>query len=171
MALLILIFTVLFILWYMFHAVDLATQAINSTVKDAGSMLAYDKSQVETAKIVGSKSQLAQEIQGYSRGSLDLQSYITKDYKQFKQKCVVNGDLVGPVSYEVVKVVNNKFALVAKGCNGVEDNILARIGGRWSVVYSGNTLIACELVNSLDIPQSISRYCSLNDKTYLNPNP
>lgn len=162
---------VVFAIFYMYRSVDLTNIYYEASARDAAGMLAYDKTQIETARIVGSDAKLRNEIVNYSWAPNDLKQYILKDYKQFKNNCVVNGNLVGQVSYEVISVEYDKFATVTRGCNGEQKTILAKLSAKWANIYSGNTLVGCDIINDFNIPKKISPNCQTNNVIYLNPNP
>lgn len=162
---------VLVILWTLLHT-NAETDRINKQIiKSADSMLFYDANDIKTASIVGTIKQLKSEIVGWSKGNGDLHQYMIRDYKQYKKACIVNGMLAGDVYYELVNMTYNSYALIKKGCNGTESYVLKKFKTGWAVIYSGNELISCKLVNDFDIPQSISYNCVNNGVVYVNPNP
>lgn len=155
----------------MLRSSDLASSAYYQSTRNASSMLAYDKAQIRTAKIVGPDKQLKKEIINYQKAPNDLQNYVLNDYRNLKKNCVVNGDLVGQSYYKITAVAYSGFAIVSKGCNGEENNVLAKLSGNWASVFRGNDLIPCSIVNDYDIPQTISHNCQTNNTKFLNPNP
>jgi hypothetical protein len=161
----------IFAIIYMYRSVDLANIYNESSARDAAGMLAYDKTQIKTAKTVGSDAKLRGEIVNYSWAPNDLKQYVLKDYKEFKNNCVVNGNLVGHVSYKITSVEYDKFATIIRGCNGEQKSILVKFSGKWANVYSGNTLIGCNIINDFSIPRIVSPNCETNNVIYINPNP
>lgn len=162
---------VVFAIFYMYRSVDLTNIYNEASASDAAGMLAYDKTQINTAKIVGSDAQLRGEIVNYNWAPNDLKQYVLKDYKEFKNNCVVNGNLVGQVSYKITSVEHDKFATIIRGCNGEQKSILAKFSGKWANVFSGNTLVGCNIINDFSIPRVVSPNCETNNVVYLNPNP
>ena len=133
--------------------------------------MAYDEKQTALAKVVGGPKELVLEMEGFQSASPDLQEYVLKDYRKFKQNCVVNGQLLDDTSYVLKSVVYDSYALVGKYCNGVQNDVLVKMSGVWTIVYSNNDLMPCSLVNDYSIPKGISLRCADNGVTYLNPNP
>lgn len=165
------LFSVLFItVWWVMHSVSEANRLNRLALKSSETM-PYSEQDIKTAGIVGTVKQLKSEIKGWDKVSGDIHPYILRDYKQYKKDCVVNGQLAGEVSYELVNMTYNSYALVKKGCNGVTSEILKRFDNGWAVVYSGSAMIPCGLVNDLDIPQPVSYNCIDNGVVYVNPNP
>ena len=108
---------IVFALWFMYRSVNLTNSIYEASVSDAAGFLAYDKSQIKIAKIVGTNVQLEKEIINYNWAPPDLQQFILKDYKRIKNNCIVNGNLVGEVSYRLISVEYDKYATVMRGCN------------------------------------------------------
>jgi len=160
-----------FALWFMQRSVDLTSNVYEASVSDAAGFLAYDKSQIKTAKIVGTNAQLKNEIKNYNWAPADLQNFMLVDYKRIKKNCVVNGSLVGEVSYRLLSVQYDKYATVMRGCNGEQKSILAKFSTNWIVIFSGNTTVSCSVINDYNIPMSVSPNCETNGVIYLNPNP
>lgn len=122
-------------------------------------------------KLIGNKSQLQSEITNYQSLPDDLGQWVLRDYAVFKSKCIVNGQFIGPTTYIIDNVVYDKYAKIYMNCEGEDSQIVAKIGGRWSVVHSGNTAPNCQDVNSLDIPQGVAKTCTDGRILYPNPNP
>jgi hypothetical protein len=96
---------------------------------------------------------------------------VLRDYTLHKANCIVNGQFVGSLQYEIVNVVYDQFAKISKDCNGADTIILAKISNKWTVIVSGNDLPTCKDVNAFAIPQGISYKCRDGFVTYTNPNP
>jgi hypothetical protein len=137
---------------------------------DASSFLAYNRDQILSAGIVGTRKKLESEIGGYKTAPTSLKLFVYKDYKSLKKSCVVNNQLTQQPVYNIKAVVGEEFALVEKGCGSPIKNILIKTD-KWSLIFAGNTDIACNLSNDLNIPQPVAMYCSFDGKRYLNPNP
>lgn len=163
----VLVLTMLFVL----HSVSEIVRTNKSIVKSADGMLAYDTQDIKTAGLVGTVNQLKKEIKGFNKASSDFQVYMIKDYKTYKKNCVVNGEMTGSVTYELTSFAYNSYALINKGCNGNNQVILKKFQNKWSVIYSGNETVSCEIVNEFNIPQPISYNCQTNGKVFVNPNP
>jgi hypothetical protein len=162
---------IVFALWFMYQSVNLTKSVYEASISDSNSFLAYDKSQIKTAKIVGTKVQLKNEIKNYNWAPADLQKFMLNDYKSIKKNCVVNGSLVGEVSYRLLSIEYDKYATVMRGCNGEQKSVLAKFSNNWIVIFSGNTTISCSVINDYDIPKIVSPICETNGVLYLNPNP
>lgn len=137
----------------------------------SNTMYLFAKKQAEIIKIIGPKQKRQSEIVNFQSAPKDLQEFVEADYKEFKQQCIVNGKLQDGVSYEISNIIYDKFATVSRNCNGAESSILRKFDKKWSVVFSGNNLPKCSLINDLDIPQGASMYCDQNGVSYVNPNP
>lgn len=122
-------------------------------------------------QLIGTKEQLQAEITNYQSLPDDLGQWVLRDYAVFKSKCIVNGQFIGPTTYIIDNVVYDKYAKIYMNCEGEDSQIVAKIGGRWSVVHSGNTAPNCQDVNSLDIPQGVAKTCTDGRILYPNPNP
>lgn len=144
--------------------------ALRETERPAGSLELSSQAAADL-KLLGSKSQYPNEIINYQSAPEDLQQYVLRDYTLHKANCIVNGQFVGTLRYEITNVVYDKFARISKDCNGADTNILAKIGGSWTVIVAGNDLPTCKDVNAFDIPQGISYKCRDGFVTYTNPNP
>jgi hypothetical protein len=144
--------------------------ALDATKRPPGS-LELSAQAAADLKLLGSKSNYPNEIINYQSAPVDLQEYALRDYTLHKANCIVNGQYVGTLRYEISNVVYDKFARISKDCNGVDSIILSKIGGRWTVIVAGNDLPTCKDVNAFDIPQGISYKCRDGFVTYTNPNP
>jgi hypothetical protein len=122
-------------------------------------------------QLIGNKSQLQSEITNYQSLPEDLGQWVLRDYAVFKSKCIVNGQYIGPTTYIIDNVVYDKYAKIYMNCEGEDAQIVAKIGGRWAVVHSGNTAPNCLDVNSLDLPQGVAKTCTDGRILYPNPNP
>lgn len=144
--------------------------ALQETKRPAGSLELSSQAAADL-KLLGSKSNYPNEIINFQSAPDDLQEYVLRDYTLHKANCIVNGQFVGTVRYEISNVVYDSFARISKDCNGADSVILSKIGGRWTVIVSGNDLPTCKDVNAFDIPQGISYKCRDGFVTYTNPNP
>jgi hypothetical protein len=156
---------------YLGNSRDEASLTYNGVLISADNLLAYNEDQIAIADLVGTRKQLISEVAGYQSAPTDLQDYVLKDYRAFKKTCIANFQLLDDTKYFIKNVVYDKYALVSKYCDGVQNNILAKINDVWTVIYNGNALIPCSLVNDFSIPQGVSMRCTLNGTSYLNPNP
>lgn len=144
--------------------------ALDETKRPAGS-LELSSEAAASLKLLGSKSNYPNEIINYQSAPEDLQVYVLRDYTLHKANCIVNGQFVGTLHYEIVNVVYDQFARISKDCNGADTEILAKISNKWTVIVSGNDLPLCKDVNAFTIPQGISYKCRDGFVTYTNPNP
>ena len=135
------------------------------------SMYLLAKKEADVIKLIGSKPKRQLEIINYQSAPTELQAFAEKDYKEFKQQCIINGNLSANVSYEIANVIYDKYAVVKRSCDGSELSILKKFDNKWAVVFSGNNLPSCSIVNDMDIPQGATMYCDQNGVQYLNPNP
>jgi hypothetical protein len=145
--------------------------ALNHAAKAADSLLTTDSVALHNAKLIGSNEQLSKEIDNYATSPADLQSYALKDYRLLKQKCIVNGQIYGSLSYGIASVADAQYAQIKRNCNGEQTLILKKFGDKWTVVHEGSDPPLCSLVNDLMIPQRVSLNCVIGGTTYLNPNP
>lgn len=122
-------------------------------------------------KLIGTKDQLASEIINYQSAPTDLQNWVLKDYFVFKSKCIVNGEYIGPASYEINNVTYDEYAKILMNCAGEDQQIVAKVGGSWAVVAAGKAAPDCNDVNSLAIPMGIAPTCTDGKTLYPNPNP
>jgi hypothetical protein len=155
------ILTGLFKLERIFDESIRTTEVLNSIDKDAAAK----------ARIAGSNSALQAQIVNFQSAPQDLQSFITQDYRNFKNSCIVNGQISPDVGYEVVAVVYDSFAKVARTCGGTTTALLKRFESGWTEVFSGNVPPACSLVNDLAIPKGLAATCVEQGASYQNPNP
>lgn len=133
---------------------------------------AQDLEQIKAKeRIIGTKEQLQSEIINFQSAPDDLKQYLIKDYANFKSKCIVNGKLIGPATYQIAAVVYDSYAKILMDCEGEDSQILAKVGGRWAVVHAGNAAPNCNDVNSLSIPMGIAPTCTDGRVLYPNANP
>jgi hypothetical protein len=156
---------------YMFKSSLITNKVYSQSNNIASSFLAYDKTQIGIAGIIGPKETLTREIKNYYTIPRDLQNFVLADYKAFKRNCIANLELTDKPAYEIINTVYDKYALVNKDCNGSEKSYLAKISENWTVVYSGNEIISCDMVNVFSIPKGITTNCATNRVIYTNPNP
>jgi hypothetical protein len=156
---------------YVIKAVSGSQKVFNQVNIAANGLLVYSKNDIAVANLLGSRQQLINEITGWQSAPSDLQDYVFDDYKAFKKTCIVNGQLIAKTTYNIKSVVYDKYALVGKYCNGVQNNVLAKISNKWTVIYSNNNMIPCSLVNDFNVPKGISYFCATDGTTYVNPNP
>lgn len=121
--------------------------------------------------LIGTKDDLKKEIINYQSAPQDLRDYATKDYYVFKSQCIVNGEFVGPTSYNIAAVVYDSYAKILMNCEGEDSQIVAKVGGSWAVVHAGNAAPDCNDVHSLAIPMGIAPTCTDGKTLYPNPNP
>jgi hypothetical protein len=160
------------VVWlYVAKAIKQTNQLYDSSIKIANNMYIVAKKEADLSRVIGTKDVRRSEIINLQSASNSLQRYIEYDYRNFKQSCMVNNKLPDNVGYEIVNVVYDSYALVRKNCQGSENEILKKFDKNWSVVFTGNILPQCSMVNDLAIPQGIMMYCEQNSATYLNPNP
>lgn len=152
-------------------AVEQTNNSLDQSSATSNTMYLFAKKEAEIIKIIGPKQKRQTEIVNFQGAPKDLQYFVETDYKDFKQQCIVNGKLPDGVSYEISNIIYDKFAIVKRNCNGAEMSILKKFDKKWSLVFSGNNLPSCSLVNDLDIPQGATMYCDQNGVRYLNPNP
>lgn len=145
--------------------------ALNNAAAAADSFDITDVNELQKAKLIGSNEQLTKEIDNYATSPADLQNYALKDYRQLKQKCIVNGQIYGSLSYGIASVADAQYAQIKRNCNGEQTQILKKFGEKWTIVHEGNNPPLCSLVNDLMIPQRVSLQCMVGGTTYLNPNP
>lgn len=161
----------------LFVWVYVATQVNKATVVfDAAEAVARNSgvnrsSDLQTVRVVGSDEKLKSEIINLQSAPPDLQAYILKDYRLFKQTCVVNGQLIDTASYELEGVVYDTFAKIRRECNGSDSLILKKFDSGWSVIFTGNAYPECSLVNDLNVPKGMAYNCTQNGVTYINANP
>lgn len=122
-------------------------------------------------ELIGNKGQLESEITNFQSAPDDLRDWVLRDYAVFKSKCIVNGEFIGPTTYEIANVVYDGYAKILMNCEGEDAQIVAKIGGRWVVVHSGQAAPNCNDVNSLAIPQGVAATCTDGKVLYPNPNP
>ena len=146
-------------------------EALNRAAKTADSLNTTDPTTLRNAKLIGSNEQLSKEIDNYASSPADLQDYALKDYRALKQKCIVNGQIYGSLSYSIASVADAQYAQIKRNCNGEQTQILKKFGEKWTVVHEGNDPPLCSLVNDLAIPQRVSLNCVIGGTMYLNPNP
>lgn len=163
------------IIFVSFVAVAISLQrtneALNRAAKSADSLNTTDPTTLRNAKLIGSNEQLSKEIDNYESSPADLQQYALKDYRTLKQKCIVNGQIYGSLSYSIASVADAQYAQIKRNCNGEQTQILKKFGEKWTVVHEGNDPPLCSLVNDLAIPQRVSLNCVIGGTMYLNPNP
>lgn len=157
--------------WYINETIKSTTALYDNSVLVARSFLTVNSRDVQVASVVGSNEQLAKEIENYQSAPDDLKTFLLKDYRAFKGNCVVNGKLIGPVEYKVENVVYDQYARLKRTCISNDSAIVAKIGGRWSVVTAGNSLPECRVVNDLNLPQGVTLNCTDGMVIYTNPNP
>lgn len=145
--------------------------ALDRAARVADSLNTTDATATQNAKLIGSNEQLTKEIDNYATSPADLQSYALKDYRQLKQKCIVNGQIYGSLSYSIASVADAQFAQIKRNCNGAQTQVLKKFDGKWTVVHEGTDPPLCSLVNDLAIPQRVSLNCIIGGTMYLNPNP
>lgn len=145
--------------------------ALDRAAKAADSLNIVDQDASLNAKLIGSNEQLTKEIDNYATSPADLQSYALKDYRLLKQKCIVNGQIYGSLSYAIASVADAEYAQIKRNCNGEQTQILKKFGEKWTVIHEGNDPPLCSTVNDLAIPQRVSLNCIVGGTTYLNPNP
>lgn len=146
-------------------------EALDRAAKSADSLNTTDPTTLRNAKLIGSNEQLSKEIDNYTSSPADLQQYALKDYRTLKQKCIVNGQIYGSLSYSIASVADAQYAQIKRNCNGEQTQILKKFGEKWTVVHEGNDPPLCSLVNDLAIPQRVSLNCVIGGTMYLNPNP
>lgn len=146
-------------------------EVLNRAAKTADSLNTTDPTTLRNAKLIGSNEQLSKEIDNYASSPADLQDYALKDYRALKQKCIVNGQIYGSLSYSIASVADAQYAQIKRNCNGEQTQILKKFGEKWTVVHEGNDPPLCSLVNDLAIPQRVSLNCVIGGTMYLNPNP
>lgn len=146
-------------------------EALDRAAKSADSLNTTDPTTLRNAKMIGSNEQLSKEIDNYATSPADLQQYALKDYRTLKQKCIVNGQIYGSLSYSIASVADAQYAQIKRNCNGEQTQILKKFGEKWTVVHEGNDPPICSLVNDLAIPQRVSLNCVIGGTMYLNPNP
>lgn len=146
-------------------------RSLDASAKAANGMFVAAKAEADLVRIIGTKTQRANEIINYQSAPKDLQSFVMSDYRTFKKQCIANGKLSNDISYELNNVIYDEFAVAKRTCNGTDTAIFKKFDGKWALVFSGNVLPKCSLVNDLNIPQGATMYCSQDDIRYLNPNP
>lgn len=168
------IFIIVFVLIFVIFMANLylAWQSNNKLYADIQKQYDIDINEYkQKQKLIGTKEQLQSEIINYQSLPEDLRQWVLRDYAVFKSKCIVNGQFIGPTAYKIVNVVYDKYAKIYMNCEGEDSQIVAKIGGRWAVVHSGNTAPNCLDVNSLDLPQGVAKTCTDGRILYPNPNP
>lgn len=156
---------------YVTAQVRQATKIFDSAQQITSNSALKNYKQLSVARAVGSDEKLKSEIINLQSGPADLQKYVLTDYRIFKQGCVVNGQLIDNTSYEIVNVIYDKFAVIARTCSGTDKAILKKFDVGWAIAFSGNVYPPCSLTNDLAIPQGASLYCVQNGITFVNPNP
>lgn len=146
-------------------------KALDSAAKIADSLNTTDATVSKNAKLIGSNEQLTKEIDNFASSPADLQEYALKDYRQLKQKCIVNGKIYSSLSYGIASVADSEYAQIKRNCNGEQTQILKKFGSTWTVVHEGNDPPQCSLINDMAIPRRVAMNCIIGGTTYLNPNP
>jgi hypothetical protein len=167
----IILFIISFTIYFVTSSITKTLESYNSAQDSATSFMTVDKNQISTASVVGSDKQLQNEIINFQSAPDDLREFTIKDYRKFKSNCVVNGNLIGTVNYKIENVVYDKFSKIVRTCVSNETVILAKVSNNWTIVFSGNSLPECSLVNSFNLPQGVSYNCLDGLVTYTNPNP
>ena len=144
---------------------------LDSSKKTASAAYVIAKKESDLVRIIGTRLQRQSEIQNYQSAPVDLQRFMTNDYRTFKQQCISNGTLAADVGYELSAVVYDAYAVIKRSCNGTDTLIAKKFESKWATVFSGNVLPPCALTNDLTIPQGVSFYCMQNEIRYVNPNP
>lgn len=153
------------------ESVSQTNQLLTEAAEQANNSFLIAKKEADLVRIIGTKTKRQSEITNYQSASAGLQSFMNADYRQFKASCIANGSLPSDVGYEVTNVIYDSFAVIKRTCNGTDTVILKKFDSGWAIVFSGNVLPACSLVNDFAIPQGASYHCEQNGVTYLNPNP
>lgn len=144
---------------------------LDRAAKQANVPFLIAKKEADLIRIIGTSTKRQAEIENYQSAPADLQAFMMKDYRQFKEQCIAAGALPDDVGYKVENVIYDSYAIIKRSCNGAETAIAKKFENGWAIAFSGNVLPPCSLINDYDIPQGASYYCQQNGITYINPNP
>jgi hypothetical protein len=143
----------------------------DESLRQADVINQIDEKAVKNARIAGSDGELQQQVVNFQSAPADLQKYVIADYRKFKNSCIVNDQISPDVGYQVVAVVYDSFAKVARTCGGTTSALIKKFDSGWVEVFNGNVPPTCSLVNDLAIPKGLSEICIEQGIQYTNPNP
>ena len=153
------------------QSVKTTNTLLDKAAKQANVPFLIAKKEADLIRIIGTSTKRQAEIENYQSAPADLQAFMMKDYRQFKEQCIAAGALPDDVGYKVENVIYDSYAIIKRSCSGTETAIAKKFENGWAIAFSGNVLPPCSLINDYDIPQGASYYCQQNSITYINPNP